>query len=240
MDKKVFIVIGVIIALFGGLYAYSANVKTTAPVSYGRFEREKIVTLSETMDFSGYDLTKEIPADEQSGGLPENVVGNPAKAKVVIIEYADYECSHCAESNTKVNKLLEKHPDDVALIYRDYLLSYNANATVAASAAEAAAMQGYWKAFKDYLFANQNLWYALKSDKAAEKFEDYFDIVTNGEGLVTQFHDDMRSETVAKKLAFDYGLAELVNIEGTPTFYVNGEKTAVGDLETTVNKLLAK
>ena len=238
MDKKVFIILGVIVALFGGLWAYSANIKTTAPENYGKFERDKIEKLSEAVDFSKYDENSLIEANEDTGGLPENVEGDVEKAKVVIIEYADYECSHCAQWNTTVNELFEDNKGKVAVIYRNYLLSYNDNATVAGSAAEAAAIQGYWQEYKDHLFLNQNIWYALKTDKAAEKFEDYFETVTEGKGDVEKFHKDMRSEAVAKKLAFDMGLTDKVEIEGTPTFVVNEEKVAAGELKKTVEGLL--
>ena len=45
-----------------------------------------------------------------------------------------------------------------------------------------------------------------------------------GQGDEAKFRSDMTSEAVKKKLNFDAELGNRVDIQGTPTFYLNGEK----------------
>ena len=95
-------------------------------------------------DYNKYDFTKIIAADEHNGNIGDHVKGNP-DAPVVIVEYADFQCGYCALMNPRVDAAIEKADGKLAVIYRNYLLSYHQNGTAAASAAEAAGLQGYWK-----------------------------------------------------------------------------------------------
>jgi protein-disulfide isomerase len=43
-----------------------------------------------------------------------------AKAKVVMIEYSDYECPYCNKFHPTMIELLKKYPNDIAWVYRHY------------------------------------------------------------------------------------------------------------------------
>ena len=101
---------------------------------------------------------------EGTGSIAEKVIGDPDKAKVIVYEYADYGCSHCAEWNRRFNSLIEKYGDDLALVFRAYNLGFN-NGTIASKAATAAQVQGYFGEYKDLLFNNQSEWMYADSDK---------------------------------------------------------------------------
>ena len=111
-------------------------------------------------------------------------------APVVIFEYADYQCPGCASMNPRVNKIIEELDGKLALVYRSYLLSYHQNGTAAASAAEAAGLQGYWKPYTDKLFSEQSEWGYATVSKRGEFFEKYFEEVTEGKGDMEQFKRD--------------------------------------------------
>lgn len=222
MDKKTWSVIGIIVAVFlavGGIWALQRNQNNATEASY---DREPIVALTNGLDMSGYDFTKVIPASDQSGNMPENMVGSP-DAKVFIYEYADYQCEHCAAMNPYVNKLVEDYDGKVAVVYRNYVLPYHSNGVAAASAANAAAKQGLWKEYKNLLFTNQNDWYFSTTAKAVEQFEEYFKQVAGDKGDLEKFKADMQSEEVKQKIAFDLAVGEAVDIAGTPSFYFDGE-----------------
>lgn len=78
----------------------------------------------------------------------------------------------------------------------------------AASAANAAALQGYWKPYKDLLFANQSDWFYSTGNELQQQLETYFEKASDGKGDLTKFREDMKSEKVAKKIAFDRGIGE--------------------------------
>lgn len=197
MDKKTGIIIGAIILAFGALIGIS--------MLQNRHEESYLAHIQ--------------PASEESGNIPENIEGNP-DAPVLIFEYADYQCEGCAAMNPKLNQLVEEYDGKVAVVYRGYVQSYHANGTAAAAAANAAALQGYWREFKDVLFANQEDWFYSDAAKFQEQLEKYFQTATNGKGDLAQFKSDMNSAAVTQKIAFDRKLCEDRNLEYTPLIYI--------------------
>lgn len=174
------------------------------------------------IDYEAYDLNSVIAADENTGGLAENVDGDP-DAPVLLYEYGDYQCTACAPMNPHINELLEEYDGKVAVVFRTYIMSYHDNGVAAASAANAAAIQGYWKEYKDLLYETQNDWYYAEGDERQQMFEQYFEQVTDGKGDLEQFRQDMGSKEVAQKIKFDAALSERVGLEWTPSFYLDGE-----------------
>lgn len=174
------------------------------------------------IDYDAYDLNSVIAADENTGGLAENVDGDP-EAPVLLYEYGDYQCTACAPMNPYINELLEEYDGKVAVVFRTYIMSYHDNGVAAASAANAAAIQGYWKEYKDLLYETQNDWYYAEGDERQQMFEQYFEQATDGKGDLEQFRQDMGSKEVAQKIKFDAALSERVGLEWTPSFYLDGE-----------------
>lgn len=156
------------------------------------------------------------------GEVWDNVKGNP-KAPVVIYEYADYQCSHCAEINEYINKLVADYDGKVAVVFRTYVLPYSNNGLMAAAAANAAAKQGYWAEMNKLLYEEQNSWYNLKAEKFQEKLGEYFMMASERKGNREKFYQDMASEEVLEKIAYDMGAGMKVGLEGTPWFILNGE-----------------
>ncbi len=169
------------------------------------------------------DRSKYIEKDERNGNLGDNYKGNK-DAKVLIVEYADYQCPGCATTFPYLSKIVEEYKGKVGLIFRSFILSYHKNGTAAAHAANAAALQGYWQPYATLLFKNQSEWEGLDSEKRDAKFKAYFEEVSGNKGNATQFLADMNSEVVKKKVKSDMAVAKLVNITETPTIIINGNK----------------
>ena len=173
-------------------------------------------------DFGSYDYYSVIEATKDNGYIGDHVKGS-SDAPVLIFEYADYQCPGCASLNPKINSIIEQLDGKVAVVYRSYLLSYHSNATAAASAVEAAGLQGYWKVYGDRMFEGQDDWYYASASERTEIFDNYFVEVTNGEGDLEKFHEDIASENVAKKISFDMGIGKRIDIQGTPALYAYGQ-----------------
>ncbi len=173
-------------------------------------------------DFDEYDFNGIIGADEHNGNIGDHVKGD-SDAPVVIFEYADYQCPGCASLNPRVNQAIEELDGKLAVVYRNYLLSYHQNGTAAASAAEAAGLQGYWKPYADKLFAKQTEWEYAKGSERTELFNQYFEEVTDGKGDLEKFNEDINSEAVSKKISFDLGIGKRVDVSGTPAFFIDGQ-----------------
>ena len=178
-------------------------------------------------DFSKYDFNTVIAADEHNGNIGDHVKkdkdGSYTGEPVYIFEYADFQCPGCASMNPRVNKVIDDLDGKLVVVYRNDLLSYHQNATAAASAAEAAGLQGYWKEYADKLFTEQSEWEYKNGSERTTLFEKYFTEVTDGKGDLEKFRADVASDAVSKKISFDMGISKRVGIEGTPAFYVDGQ-----------------
>jgi len=173
-------------------------------------------------NFDNYNFNSIIEPTKDNGNIGDHVKGN-ANAPVLIFEYADYQCPGCASINPKVNKVIEELDGKLAIVYRNYLLSYHQNGTAAASAAEAAGLQGYWKEYANKLFSSQAEWEYSSASERTTLFNNYFTEVTNGAGDLEQFNKDIASENVSKKISFDMGIGKRIDIQGTPAFYIDGQ-----------------
>ncbi|GAB3424781.1 DsbA family protein [Niabella aquatica] len=135
--------------------------------------------------------------------------------QVQIVEYGDFQCSHCGQAEPVVEKLLHDFGSAVSLTFRNFpLADVHPMAQAAAEAAEAAALQGkYWE-MHDMIFANQEALSSQLLKKAAEKLQ--LDI--------ERFLKDAQSENTRGKIAHDFETGAISGVNGTPTFFVNGER----------------
>lgn len=177
---------------------------------------------SKMTNFNDYDFFSVIEPTVDNGNIGDHVKGS-ADAPVLIFEYADFQCPGCASINPKVNKAIEALGGKLAVVYRNFLLSYHQNGTAAASAAEAAGIQGYWKPFADMLFDKQAEWEYASASERTTLFEQYFVEVSDGKGDTVKFLEDLGSKEVSKKISFDMGIGKRIDIGGTPAFYVDGQ-----------------
>ena len=157
----------------------------------------------------------------------------PADAKVVLVEYADYECPSCRQLDSILRALLPTQPQ-VRLIYKDFpLTQIHPWAMTAAEAGRCAYQQNpnaFWK-FHDLLFDNQSI---ITPENAYEKMQDYatqsgFD----ANALKSCMADPQTKSDVNKSMAE----GESLHITNTPTVFVNGRRL-IGPDATTLQQFI--
>ncbi len=183
----------------------------------------------EATNFKEYDFNTIITPNNDNGQIGDNVKGDK-DAPVIIFEYADFQCGYCARMNTWLNDLIEELDGKLAVVYRSYILSYHQNGTAAASAAEAAELQGYWKVYADKLFNEQAEWSEASASERTELFDKYFMEVTKGKGDLEKFNSDLGSKQVSDKISFDMGIGKrITEITGTPSLFIDGNLIDFGN-----------
>jgi len=109
--------------------------------------------------------------------------------------------------------------DRVRIIFREYPLPNHQHAVSAASAAEAAGLQGRFWEMHHKLYENQKSWHEAFDVRPI--FEGFArDIGLN----VEQFKRDINSDLVAGRITEDGKRARSLNVRGTPTVFMNGKE----------------
>ncbi|HEX8179093.1 MAG TPA: thioredoxin domain-containing protein [Pyrinomonadaceae bacterium] len=139
-----------------------------------------------------------------------------ANAAVTIVEFTDYQCPSCAETQPVLERLVAEYGDRVRLVVRDFPLAQHKQAFKAAEAAEAARAQGkYWE-YAALLFANQS---ALEVNQLKE-------YASRLQLDRARFDAALDSEAVAEEVRRDLRDGDRVGVAGTPTIFVNGRRVA--------------
>jgi Na+/H+ antiporter NhaA len=150
-------------------------------------------------------------------------VRGPEQAPVTLLEYGDFECPYCGQAEPVIRELLADF-GDLRYVWRHLpLTDVHTHADLAAEAAEAAASQGRFWDMHDLLLSHQD---AL----AVRDLIGYADEL----GLDRDaFREYLRKRKGAARLAQDVESADLSNVSGTPTFFINGRRHyGVYDLQT--------
>jgi uncharacterized membrane protein len=147
-------------------------------------------------------------------------------AVVVIQKFNDYICPACrqtyVEYQSVVVKYLQSHPEEVRFVTRDFPLEAECNvgalhlaACEAAAAVRMAKAVGRGAEMEAWLFANQA---SMSPDQVKEGLEQI--------AQVTDF--DEQYQTILEAVRADAQLGNRLNIQSTPTFFVNGIRIAGG------------
>ena len=143
-----------------------------------------------------------------------------ADAKVVLVEYLDFECESCGAYYPLVKRLSEEYKDDVLFVSRYFPLPNHRNGMTSALAVEAAGKQGkYWE-MHDILFEQQRNWGEQSSPNPAifEQYAEQLDL------NMEQFKQDVNSQAIKDRVVKDRNFANQLGVNSTPTFFLNGEK----------------
>ncbi|MFH0923723.1 MAG: thioredoxin domain-containing protein [Candidatus Falkowbacteria bacterium] len=132
-----------------------------------------------------------------------------AKPKVTIVEFADFACSYCKNSFSKIREISVKHKDDVKIIFRDYPM--HEESLSLAMAGRCAGEQGLFWLMHDKLFQNQG---AAKDQLVGLAKQIGADTV--------KFSQCLDSDKYAAQIQKDYAEGEKLGVAGTPTWFING------------------
>lgn len=144
----------------------------------------------------------------------DHVAGGPNPA-AILVEYGDYQCPYCALAQPNVRRVQAQFGDKLAFVFRHFPLSeIHPYAVSAAQTAEFAGQHHLFWETHEAIFLNQRrlsstLLFALASNFGLSQFE-LRDAVSRGYYL-----DKINAD-------FMGGIRSGVN--GTPTFFINGER----------------
>lgn len=168
---------------------------------------------------------------------------DPSTAKMLIVEFADYQCIHCKMAAPSVKNFV-KSRNDVSLIYVPFPLdgqcnsaitqSGNGRSCVLAASAMCADIQGKGWQVSDWIFDNFG------------KFE-LAELTTFIESTginMEQFRTCREAPETNESLRANAKIGELAGVKGTPSFFVNGRQLSgaqfIPVLEAAYDKIKSK
>lgn len=166
--------------------------------------------------------------DRVSAGSPEQsllvredsrILGEQGASGVTVVEFLDFECEACRAAYPIVEQLREEYAGEVTFVARYFPLPGHFNAERAARAVESAARQGELEAMYQLMYQTQESW-----GEAQVPHDDLFRDFAEEVGLdMEQFDADYASAEVAERVQRDVDDGLELGVQGTPTFYVDGE-----------------
>ena len=152
------------------------------------------------------------------GADPPHTTGL-ATAPVRIEEFGDFECPPCGAFHPILKKMREEYGDKLYITFREYPLPIHDHAIPAASAAEAAGMQGKFWEMHALIFEHQNEW------KVAFDVRPIFEGYAKQIGLdVERFKRDVNSDRVEQRIFLDGKRARSMGVNSTPTVFLNDKE----------------
>jgi protein-disulfide isomerase len=147
----------------------------------------------------------------------DNALG-PAQARVVVVEYGDFECPNCKQAAPAVKLLLARFAGRIRFVFRHFPLEeVHPHALHAALAAEAAGAQEAFWPMHDLLFENQHRLKPKQLRGYAETLE--LDMA--------RFDADIADGIYLQRVREHIDGGRRSGVRATPTFFLNARITDV-------------
>ncbi|MEH2567533.1 MULTISPECIES: DsbA family protein [unclassified Bradyrhizobium] len=191
--------------------AFTAALSLTGLAALAGFSPLRLIT--QAMAQSAADVAK-----PQS--LPDMGLG-PANATVTITEYASMTCPHCANFNETVfPKIKSEYIDSgkIRYVFREFPLDIKAAAGSMLARCIAKDDAPKYFAVIDLLFKQQSEWVVKNTTETLTR-------IGKQAGLTQQAVEDcLKDQALLDKIAADQKFAnEVLKVNSTPTFFINGE-----------------
>jgi protein-disulfide isomerase len=154
----------------------------------------------------------------------------PDDAPVTLVEFADFECPHCAAAVPLIDAIMQAHAGKVRLVYKTFTLPFHTRGEPAARAALAAGMQGKFWEMEHVLFERQQ----HLEDADLERYAQMLKLD------IPRWKVDVNSQAVTDAIARAHKLGEDINLKGTPSIFINGRELDVENDESLEERVAAE
>lgn len=147
-----------------------------------------------------------------------HVLDDAGEGAPVLVEFLDFECEACGAVYPVIEDIRKQYDGEMTYVAR-YFNTNHANSMNAALAAEAAAQQGKFEEMYRKLFESQPEW-AEQQESQADKIRGYAEEL----GLDMQAYDQAVADPATQqRVEEDHNAGLSLGVQGTPTFFLNGE-----------------
>ena len=160
--------------------------------------------------------------DNQYGSIQ---VGN-TKAPLQVIIFSDFLCSHCAQFHASLDHLFKRYPDFFNITYRSFPIRGQFSEMLSLYGI-CAANQNNYLAYADSIYSNQNtITYETINDFIPDSLDK------------SKLNVCIQDATANKLLDDDINEVRRLNIQSTPTVFLNGYLSNIGSIQAELSNLL--
>ena len=176
-------------------------------------EQERALTVAAIQDLD----------DRITGDVRDIAIG-PKDAKVTLVEFFDYNCGYCKTSTEWIRSVIDEHPEDVRVVFKEIPVLDRGRAEGssrnAARAALAAARQGKYPVMH----------FSLMNERALTP--DRIEKIAEAAGLdMDKFKEDLKDPKLDEHINDNLRLAqEIPALSGTPFFIINDQFRSGADI----------
>jgi protein-disulfide isomerase len=139
-------------------------------------------------------------------------MGNPA-ARIILTEFAEFKCPHCAAISPLLRKLVEQSNGQVRFFFKHFPLKNNPGSVIVSQASQAAHRQGkFWEMYE-----------RLFSDMNRQGMEDLLRHASEIGLDLERFKSDLEDPTLIRIVERDKMEGVRANVNGVPTLFINGK-----------------
>ncbi|MDW8303917.1 MAG: thioredoxin domain-containing protein [Acidobacteriota bacterium] len=178
-----------------------------AEILYARFRKSLFSKYNAKIALKDIAPRQRIQIDESPSK------GNP-NASVILVMFSDFQCPACATAHPILQEILNRFPNQVRLVVKNFPLERHKEAFLAAKAAKAAERQGKFFEYIEILYKNQQSLdpNSLKSYAALLDLD------------IKKFETDLKDKKIAESIEKDISEGKKLAVRATPTIFVNGTK----------------
>lgn len=155
--------------------------------------------------------TQTMPA--QVIGTEKNYWLGSANPKITIVEFGDFNCHYCQKTFAKIREISQIYNNDIKFIFRDYPVISDISIRLAL-AARCAGEQGLFWVMHDKLFLNQGV-------GTDQEISALFKQIGGNEA---KFDGCYKNNKYLPDIEKDLTDGQTLNITGTPTWFINGQR----------------
>lgn len=216
------------VVLIGGLAAAVAVLAVGSWEAFGRGGRQADIAAiaRQNPQFYRWYMAQPVVSVPRDGGHARG----DAQAPVMIVEFSDFECGHCANFHRSLDTVLRRSGQEIRVVFHHFPLDSECNpkvsvrlhreACAAAVSAECAGDQGKFWPYHDLLFDNQQ----------QLRRQSLIDYATRLGLDVPRFTACLDDSDAWARVTADIKEAAALGIDSTPTIFING-RMLKGSLE---------
>jgi len=167
-----------------------------------------------------------------SGGFP---VYGADSAPIHVVEFVDFQCPFCGKFALVLHRVALANPNQVEVSYRSFPLVVHPWARRAAEAAACIALQDQasFADYYDYVFQHQSEITFGSFPEVVDRF-----VSLHHQLDLVRYRDCVESGTGRRSVDNDVALGEQLEVDSTPTTFVNGKKISGATSEEVLSSII--